>query len=168
MLIFCEIPFTYLLYMIAFIYPVFWESVDPAKLIGNISWQRCEVQSFSGVMLWFELSPHQIMMLLLRISWHVSKPLSSCLLWSLCVCVGESEGSLRIHLFYFWDRVSSLAIFKHFFYIFINLFCVLVYVHVCGHECHDADVEIGGQYDGVSFLSIMWVPGIELISSGLV
>lgn len=45
---------------------------------------------------------------------------------------------------------------------------MLVYVHVCEHECHDAHVEIRGQYDGVSFLSIMWVPGIELIFSGLV
>lgn len=68
MLISCEIFFTYMLNMIAFIYPVFWESVDPAKLTGSISWQRYEVQSFSGVMLWAELSAYQMMMLLLRIS----------------------------------------------------------------------------------------------------
>lgn len=41
---------------------------------------------------------------------------------------------------------------------------MFVYVHVCGHECHFVHVEVGGQYDGISFFSIMWVPGTELIN----
>lgn len=37
-------------------------------------------------------------------------------------------------------------------------------MHVCRHKCHGAHVEVGGQYDGVSF-SVMWVPGIEYLQA---